>query len=484
MPIEVPDTRAFSEPPRPRRKRPQSGGSTPAAAGADSLDEAITQATAELVAAGAGVAASEQPSPPPADGSAFSKPVRRRKPAASGPIEAASVATDDAPVAESAFSKPVRRRKPIAPEPAAVVADAVDAPAPAGGEAAPVAESAFSKPVRRRKPLAPEPAAVVADAIDAPAPAGGEAAPVTGSAFSKPVRRRKPLAPEPVGEVTGEVAVEVAVDVAADVAAEIVDAAPQADSAFSRPVRRRPRTSPEAVPASAPIAADEAPDGADVGPASVEPSPESPIAGASVLVPAADSVSAAALPDVDPAAATPAPVPEQARPDRHAHAADERPVSADVDRVPEVTDTVVVRLAGTRYAVAMDAVAEVGRPPHVTRVPGVPAWIAGVANWRGRIMPVLDLRVLLGAPTVELSVSGRIMVLSRDGLTLAFLAERVEGVVGLELDRLEPVLLTLSRSTASVLSGQLAHPDGPIALLDLDMIFALRSQLPRVRRAG
>jgi purine-binding chemotaxis protein CheW len=132
----------------------------------------------------------------------------------------------------------------------------------------------------------------------------------------------------------------------------------------------------------------------------------------------------------------------------------------------------------------MDAVAEVGRPPHVTRVPGVPAWIAGVANWRGRIMPVLDLRILLGAPTVELTIAGRLMVLTRDGVTLAFLAERVEGVVGLELDRLEPVLLTLPRSTASVLSGQLADPDGPIALLDLDTIFALRSQLPRVRRAG
>jgi len=45
------------------------------------------------------------------------------------------------------------------------------------------------------------------------------------------------------------------------------------------------------------------------------------------------------------------------------------------------------------------------------------------------------------------------MVLSQDGITLAFLAERVEGVVSLELDALEPVLLTLSRTTASVLAG-------------------------------
>ena len=39
------------------------------------------------------------------------------------------------------------------------------------------------------------------------------------------------------------------------------------------------------------------------------------------------------------------------------------------------------------------------------------AWIAGVANWRGRIMPVLDLRVLLGAPVLELGVTGRVVFL-------------------------------------------------------------------------
>ncbi len=154
------------------------------------------------------------------------------------------------------------------------------------------------------------------------------------------------------------------------------------------------------------------------------------------------------------------------------------------DEVVPLTDAVVVCLAGTRYSVDMDAVAEVGRPPHVTRVPGVPSWIAGVANWRGRVLPVIDLRVLLGAPVLDLGVAGRILVMTRDGVTLGFLAERVEGVVSLAMDSLEPVLSTLSRTTASILAGQLAHADGPIAVLDLETIFGLRSQLPRVRRAG
>ena len=46
----------------------------------------------------------------------------------------------------------------------------------------------------------------------------------------------------------------------------------------------------------------------------------------------------------------------------------------------------------------MADVAEVTASRRVTRLPGAPPWLAGVANWRGRMLPVLDLRPLLGAP--------------------------------------------------------------------------------------
>ena len=55
-------------------------------------------------------------------------------------------------------------------------------------------------------------------------------------------------------------------------------------------------------------------------------------------------------------------------------------------------ELVLVRLGGCRYALPMASVAEVGRPPGLTRVPGLPSWVAGVANWRGRVLAVLDLR--------------------------------------------------------------------------------------------
>ena len=76
-------------------------------------------------------------------------------------------------------------------------------------------------------------------------------------------------------------------------------------------------------------------------------------------------------------------------------------------------EAVVVRLGDGRFAAELDAIAEVGRVPSVTRIPGAPGWLAGVANWRGRLLPVLDLRTLLGAPDPRLGSSARLLVLSR-----------------------------------------------------------------------
>ena len=90
-------------------------------------------------------------------------------------------------------------------------------------------------------------------------------------------------------------------------------------------------------------------------------------------------------------------------------------MAAEDPGVDNPCDVVVVRLGGCRYALPMSAVAEVGRPPVLTRVPGLPAWVAGVANWRGRVLAVLDLRSLLGAATPPLDRRARLAVLTRDG---------------------------------------------------------------------
>ena len=151
---------------------------------------------------------------------------------------------------------------------------------------------------------------------------------------------------------------------------------------------------------------------------------------------------------------------------------------------PAPAELVVVRLGGSRYALPMPAVTEVGRPPALTRLPGLPSWVAGAANWRGRVLAVLDLRPLLAAEVRPLDRRGRLLVLTRNGRTAGLLTEAVEGTCELDPDSVEPTLANLPAATASLVCGQVTDGTGPVGLLDLDAVFALADTLGRSRRAG
>ena len=149
----------------------------------------------------------------------------------------------------------------------------------------------------------------------------------------------------------------------------------------------------------------------------------------------------------------------------------------------------LVQVGGCRYGLPMDAVAEVGRPPTLTRVPGLPPWAAGVANWRGRVLAVLDLRDLLGDQAAGPSPSalgrrGRLVVLSHTGVRVGLLVESVAGGVAAYPEHVEPALSHLPERAGRLLLGQVTDGAGPYGLIDLDAVLALADGLPRVRRAG
>jgi purine-binding chemotaxis protein CheW len=145
---------------------------------------------------------------------------------------------------------------------------------------------------------------------------------------------------------------------------------------------------------------------------------------------------------------------------------------------------VVVRLGGSRYALPMESVAEVGRPPSLTRVPGVPSWLPGVANWRGRVLAVLDLRPLLSTAGGPLDRRARLVVLHRGTVPVGLLTEGVDGTFELHDDQLEPSLAHLPGTASDLLTGHATDAEGPCGVLDLDAVFRLAEQLPRARRAG
>jgi len=87
---------------------------------------------------------------------------------------------------------------------------------------------------------------------------------------------------------------------------------------------------------------------------------------------------------------------------------------------------VVFGLADESYGVHVLAVEEIIRLQEITAIPHAPAFVEGVINLRGRVIPVLDLRKRFGLPPTEATKSTRIVVVEASGMTVGLVVDSVD----------------------------------------------------------
>lgn len=157
----------------------------------------------------------------------------------------------------------------------------------------------------------------------------------------------------------------------------------------------------------------------------------------------------------------------------------------EVVEAPDLGDDhVVLRLGLGRYGLAAADVAEVVAMPRLTRLPGAAPWLRGLANWRGHVLPVLDLRPLLDVPTVPLATSARLVVLAVDDVEVGVVAEAVLGLVPVD-EACAPVPAALAPSAADLTVGLAdVGPAGPVVVLGTSALLGLgrRVTAPRAGR--
>jgi purine-binding chemotaxis protein CheW len=100
---------------------------------------------------------------------------------------------------------------------------------------------------------------------------------------------------------------------------------------------------------------------------------------------------------------------------------------------------IVFRLGGQDYALPIAAVGEIVRPPeHITRVPKAPAFIDGVINLRGSVLPIVDLRRRFDVVAAGNRASQRILVLGIAGARAGFLVDSVAEVLKVPSGSIQP----------------------------------------------
>lgn len=85
------------------------------------------------------------------------------------------------------------------------------------------------------------------------------------------------------------------------------------------------------------------------------------------------------------------------------------------------------RVGGERYAVAVEAVSQVLEARGLQPLVASPPWLLGAMVARTRVVPVLDLRQLLGLGGGGMSDLGKVVVVEHEGEAFGIAAEALEG---------------------------------------------------------
>ena len=89
---------------------------------------------------------------------------------------------------------------------------------------------------------------------------------------------------------------------------------------------------------------------------------------------------------------------------------------------------VALRMAGELFLVAREETREVlSVPTNITRVPGAKAWIRGLANVRGQLLPIIDLRQFIGSGVAPATRNTRIVVVNHREIPAGLLVDEVLG---------------------------------------------------------
>ena len=133
-----------------------------------------------------------------------------------------------------------------------------------------------------------------------------------------------------------------------------------------------------------------------------------------------------------------------------------------------ITQLVVFQLHAHEYALPANRVVEVLRMVALTPVPEAPAWLPGVLNLRGFVIPVVDLRTRLGMPAAAYVLNTPIIVVNGQNQRLGLIGDAMVDVVGLPAEALEHFERDVADQSAVV---ALAHKGNRVILvLDADRL--------------
>ena len=139
---------------------------------------------------------------------------------------------------------------------------------------------------------------------------------------------------------------------------------------------------------------------------------------------------------------------------------------------PSGQEFLVFTLGGEEYGIDILKVQEIRGYDQVTRIANTPAFIKGVTNLRGVIVPIVDLRIAFSQQAVEYNDSTVVIVLNLSQRVVGIVVDGVSDVLSLTAEQIRPAPEFAVTLSTEYLTGLGALDERMLILVNIDKLLS------------
>jgi len=128
------------------------------------------------------------------------------------------------------------------------------------------------------------------------------------------------------------------------------------------------------------------------------------------------------------------------------------------------------KLCGEEYGLEILKVKEIMGLMDITDVPQTQSYVKGVINLRGKVIPVIDLRIKFGLAPEEYTDETCIIVMDVDGKLMGIVVDAVSEVLDIQASEIEPAANLEASVDTGFITGMGKVADQVVMLLDMEKV--------------
>ncbi len=132
------------------------------------------------------------------------------------------------------------------------------------------------------------------------------------------------------------------------------------------------------------------------------------------------------------------------------------------EEIKEEWSGVAFRVNDINFVAAMGEVLEILLYPELSRVPRAKPWLKGIANIRGNLLPIMDLKSYLIGEKTNIHRRSRVLVVNSNGIITGLLVDESMGIRRFYVDQYSSSLQDISSDYKQYVAGSFAENDGDI----------------------